>query len=141
MAPYKAYELTAAFCLDNVSKTTIDFSILKGIKLQPLSLIQFKPIKNSHKIIYKVIDGKQRLSTIIAFYKNEFAIEHLGHAYFFKDLNEEAQREIAFLSLSVDIGYEYPDELISDADKIAWFELINFSGTAQDVEHLNKLKL
>jgi hypothetical protein len=42
--------------------------------------------------------------------------------------------------VTADVAYEYHDALISDEWKIAWFEMINFAGTPQDIEHLNNLK-
>ncbi len=44
------------------------------------------------------------------------------------------------VDIKANVGYEYSDKLISDDDKIAWFEAINFTGTPQDAEHLRSLK-
>jgi uncharacterized protein with ParB-like and HNH nuclease domain len=116
-------------------------SILKEIHFTPLSIIQYKEEAGaSRKIIYKVIDGKQRLTSILGFYKGEFPIEFEGKEYFFNDLDEEGKRAISLFSFTAEIAYEYADEPISDDDKIAWFEKINFSGTPQDEEHLKNLK-
>jgi hypothetical protein len=42
--------------------------------------------------------------------------------------------------VTADVAYSYPDVPITDDQKIAWFEMINFAGTPQDIEHLNNLK-
>ncbi len=118
-------------------KRELVFSILKGVKLPVITVIAV-----DHKVL-EIIDGKQRLSTLIAWYKGEFSIEVDGREYFFKDLNELAQQEFKLMTIYADFGYSYTErdgQTISDDDKIAWFEQINFAGTPQDVEHLKNLK-
>lgn len=133
--PSKNKNLQRPFVWTLLQKRELILSILKGVKIAPITVINY-----DHKI-YKIIDGKQRLSTIISFVKNEFSIIVDGEEYFFKDLDETIRNaEFMFKPICADIGYEYPNQLISDDDKIAWFEMINFSGTPQDVEHLNNLK-
>jgi len=133
--PSKGKNLQREFVWTIEQKRELIYSIFKGIKLPSITIIQY-----DHKI-YKIIDGKQRLSTLLSFCKNEFSIFWEGNEYYFKDLDWDIQGE--FLSHGIiksDIGYEYPDKLISDDDKIAWFEMINFAGTPQDIEHLKSLK-
>jgi len=116
-------------------------SVIKGIQISALSVIRYreKPgVLNS--VTMKFIDGKQRFTTIMSFYKNEFPIEVNGVDYFYFDMEEECQRLIKYFSFHFDIAYEYDYDMISDDDKIAWFEMINFAGTPQDVEHLKDLK-
>lgn len=138
--PTKKMNLQRPFVWTLLQKQQLILSILKDIKIPTLTIIDYSIEDEKKSHIYKVIDGKQRLSTIISFYKNEFQIEHNGKLYYFSELDEWGQRAISLLRLTANIGYEYPDALISDDDKIAWFELINFAGTQQDIEHLNKLK-
>ena len=95
---------------------------------------------NDQTVTYKIIDGKQRLSTLISFYKGEFPIEYEGKEYFISDLDEWAARAISHITLDSKRVYEYPDAQLTDDQKIAWFEMINFAGTPQDIEHLNNLK-
>lgn len=84
--------------------------------------------------------GKQRMSTLFDFYQNKFALIVENKHYYYKDLDESVQRVIRLFSFTCDIVYEYNDALISDENKIKWFELINFSGTPQDKQHLIDLK-
>jgi uncharacterized protein with ParB-like and HNH nuclease domain len=116
-------------------------SILKGMKIANISWIQYKTTaKNIGQVIYKIIDGKQRFTTIMRFLDNEFPLNVNGVEYFFKDLDDDAKYEIDSFYFTVDVVYEYETRMISDDDKIAWFEMINFAGTPQDIEHLNNLK-
>lgn len=119
-------------------KQELIYSIFKGIQLPPISLIQYRD--NDRNITYKIIDGKQRLSTIIAFVKNEFPIIWNNQEYLFDELDHSIKGEFLYHgTIRSNIGYEYPDQPISDDDKIKWFQMINFAGTPQDKEHMNKL--
>ena len=119
-------------------KQQLIISILKEIQLPPFYIIQSR--NEDKSITYKVIDGKQRLTTILSFYKNEFPIIYNNIEYFYNDLSEKAKYAIAYCDIRTYYGYEYVDEPISDDSLIEWFERINFSGTPQDIEHLNNLK-
>ena len=90
---------------------------------------------------YQIIDGKQRLSSILEFVKDEFPIELEGESYLFSELPDEYQTTILMHHLRYYIVYENGKKSIaeSDAEKITWFKFLNFAGTLQDVEHLNKL--
>jgi Protein of unknown function DUF262 len=133
--PTKGKNLQRPFVWTLFQKRELILSKLKGVKLAPISVINF-----DHKI-YKIIDGKQRLSTLISFVQNEFSIEVDGEEFYFDDLDEDtAKGEFLYQPIYADIGYEYPYQRIADDDLIAWFEMINFSGTPQDAEHLKNLK-
>lgn len=133
--PSRGMNLQRGFIWTLDQKRELVYSLFKGIKIAPISVISY-----DHKV-YKIIDGKQRLSTILSFCKNEFPVIWNSQEYYFKDLDWDIQGE--FLShgtVRADIGYEYPDKRISDDDLVGWFEMINFSGTPQDKEHLTNLK-
>lgn len=113
-------------------------SMLKGIKVPAICAVQ---IKDGDVQEFQIIDGKQRLTTAIGFAKGEFPIIWEGQQYYFADLERAAQSEISGDHyFKWDIAYHYPDSPVTDEQKIEWFEQINFTGTPQDVEHLNKLK-
>lgn len=122
-------------------KRELIVSILKGIRIAEITVIHYKDytVTTNRTTTVRVIDGKQRLSSVIAFFKGEFGVIHEGKEYFFDDLSDQAKREILGC-FRYDIAYEYPDTLIPDSEKIAWFEMINFAGTPQDIEHLRNLK-
>jgi hypothetical protein len=141
--PTKGINLQRGFVWTLEQKRELILSIFKGIKIPNLTFILFREDfnKENRKSIYKIIDGKQRLSTMLSFCKGEFSVIWNNKEYFFDDLDLSIQGEFLYHGrLISNIGYEYPDKLISDDDKITWFELINFAGTPQDKEHLNKLK-
>lgn len=136
--PTKGMNLQRDFVWTLEQKRELIYSIFKGIQLPPISIIQYRD--KTKNVTYKIIDGKQRLSTIISFVKNEFSIIWNNKEYFFDDLDHRIQGEFLFHgTIRSNIGYEYDDDPISDDDKIKWFNLINFAGTPQDKEHMNKL--
>ncbi len=138
--PGKGKKLQRDFVWTLLQKQELILSMLKGIEIPAMAVIQFKPEKNTNVRIYQIIDGKQRLSTMLSFVQGEFAIEYNGVEYFYKDLDSWAQAAVGQHWIKADVGYEYYDRLISEDNKIKWFELINFAGTPQDIEHLNNLK-
>jgi len=90
--------------------------------------------------VYQVIDGKQRLTAMADFYDNEFDLELEGGTYYFKDLPEDYQFKISrhrVIASTVEEDYDKP---FSDQDKIDWFNLVNFAGTDQEKEHMDRLK-
>lgn len=139
--PTKGMNLQRPLVWTLFQKQQLILSALKGIQLPPIQFILFTDDRSPDKTqVYQIIDGKQRLTTLISFYRGEFPIIWEGKEYFFKDLDEWAARRISHMTLDSDRVYAYPDDDLSDNQKIAWFEMINFAGTAQDVEHLNNLK-
>lgn len=122
-------------------KQALILSIFKETYIPPVCVIQHKDNSDNRKL--EIIDGKQRLSTMIAFYNNEFPIIVKDNAYYFKELSPELQSRYKFTDVIMSVAYSYdyePSAKISDESKIAWFEMINFAGTPQDIEHLNNLK-
>ena len=139
--PTKGKNLQRPFVWTLFQKQELIMSMLKEIKLTPMAIIQYKDEdKNDDVRIYKVIDGKQRLSTILSFARGEFPIEVKGISYTINDFDDWARNAILNHWVLADVGYEYTSTPISDDNKIKWFELINFAGTPQDIEHLNNLK-
>jgi hypothetical protein len=96
--------------------------------------------KNSY---FEMIDGKQRFTTIVNFMKNQFPIIFEDKEYYFDDLKEVNGNGFVRSSilgrLKANIYYSYPDAVITDRQKIALFKIINFTGVAQEKEHLDNL--
>ena len=90
--------------------------------------------------VIEVIDGKQRLHTLLSFLDNEFTIEIDGVEYFFKELPKEYQIEFENYGLRYTEVLEHAKK-IPDSFKIAWFKQINFAGTPQDKEHMDSLTI
>ena len=93
--------------------------------------------------IYYIIDGKQRLTTIHKFMNNEFQVEIGSEKYFYKDFDDELK---TYFDRNLDYGieaifyYSYPDNPITDDEKIQIFNYYNFTGTPQAEEHKIKLQ-
>lgn len=140
--PSKNMDLQRPLVWEHFQKEELVFSIFKNIKLPPISVLKTYRKEEDWKtrnFIYEVIDGKQRLTTLIAFINGEFSITWKHKQYFFEDLHPYLQSDF-FNCITANIGYNYPEKPISDEDKIKWFEMINFAGTPQDIEHLKALK-
>lgn len=89
---------------------------------------------------YEVIDGKQRLTTIISYIKGEFPIEYGGYQFYYDDLPVDYQKIIYHSPVIADIAYSYEWEKITDDQKIELFEYVNWLGTPQDQEHMENLR-
>ena len=131
--------LQRPFCWSLQQKRELILSIIKGIDIRKITVIVYAENTLNDKQTYKIIDGKQRLSTLLSFFKNEFTIELFGLEYYFNDLPADIKYVIEIYDMIYDCAYEYKDNMISDKDKIEWFKLINFAGTPQEIEHLNSL--
>lgn len=97
--------------------------------------------------IVKVIDGKQRLTTYIAYMENQFPINIEGIDVFYKDLPKNIQNTLDKVSI---VGTCLTDEFakngndiirVPDSVLIDWFKKVNLLGTPQDIEHINKFKI
>jgi len=124
-------------------KRSLIVSLMKELQIPNFAIVVYQDDSLSHKdrvTTYKIIDGKQRLKTIEEFYKGEFGLLVDGVEYFYNDLDDMAQYRVIDYSLLFNVVYEYPDTKLSDDQLISWFELVNFAGTSQDLDHLEKLK-
>lgn len=136
--PSKQMNLQRSLVWTWVQKEQLVISILKGLHIPNFVMVEHRTDENTS--IYQIIDGKQRLTTMFSFIRNEFPITVEGQGYFFNDLDEECQNKIAGFYPKFDVHYSFYDEPISDETKIAIFEHVNFLGTPQDINHLNQLK-
>ena len=92
--------------------------------------------------IYYVIDGKQRLTTVHKFLNNEFPVEIGFEKYYYKDFDDKLK---TYFNRNLDkmeaiFYYSYPDNPITDDEKIQIFNFYNFTGTPQAEEHKIKLQ-
>ncbi len=141
--PSKGINLQRGLCWTLFQKQQLIISLCKGLPIPKISVIQNNQITTNGKrgiTVFQVIDGKQRLSTIISFIKGEFPIIVNGNDYFISDMEIRLANEILGYSPRGDVAYSYSDSPITDDDKIAWFYQINFSGTQQEEAHMKKLQ-
>lgn len=74
-----------------IQKQALIETILKGVKLPSISVVCFENSENRR--IFEIIDGKQRLSTILSFVNDEFPIIADGFEFYFKDFDEITKEE------------------------------------------------
>lgn len=89
----------------------------------------------------QVIDGKQRLTALLRFIDNEFAIKIGEEEFYYNGLLDDFKNLIKRKYIRFDFysqKYDRNDNpiLVSDELKIKWFKLINFAGTVIEDEHL-----
>ena len=95
--------------------------------------------------IYRVIDGKQRLTTIFRWLKGEVSISVPGFKGTIETCPDVLIRHIGRFPITASLCYDgRVDKTVkTDLDDIGivkWFDLINFPGTPQDLEHKQKLR-
>lgn len=118
-------------------------SILYEKLITPIVVIAHSVTNESFgEQIYYVIDGKQRLTTVHKFLNNEFPAEIGSKKYFYKDFDDALK---TYFNRNLDrmeaiFYYSYPDNPITDDEKIAIFNFYNFTGTPQAEEHKIKLQ-
>lgn len=138
--PSKGKNLQRDYVWSIHQKQELIWSILMNRHIPRMSMLNVVSELSDTKGTYQVIDGKQRLSAMIGFYRNAFHLEIDGGLYLFTDLPNDYQRVIAgymfpYYIVNEDYGNKFTDE-----DKISWFRYINFAGTPQDTEHLKGLQ-
>jgi len=111
-------------------KRSLIESVLIRRSIPPISLIQL--VDDT----YQVIDGKQRLNAFIEYCRGDF--DFCG--YYCDDLPRDYLGQIKRFIPFAYVLFEYPGRLITDDEKIEWFNWINFAGTPQDIAHMENLK-
>jgi len=81
-----------------------------------------------------IVDGKQRLKTIIDFANNEFAD---SNGVFYGDMSERAQRKFTNSQL---FSYCSIEGVVDDRDILKQFLKTNFTGVPQSKEHIEYVK-
>lgn len=138
--PSKGINLQRDFVWDIHQKREIIWSILMLRNIPRMALINVVGNENDVHGTYQVIDGKQRLSSMIDFYQNKFTLLIDNNEYYFNQLPTDYQRAIEIYSIPYYIVNEDYGKEITDDEKIKWFRYINFAGTPQDLEHFKRLK-
>lgn len=141
--PSVGKNLQRPLCWSLEQKRALVLTILRDQKVNAITVVQVKDRATKSpddKYQFKVIDGKQRLTTLFAFMDDEFTIEVDGVEYLFSELPIDCQKQIRFFNLQWDVHYHYDDEPITDQTLIDIFEDCNFLGTPVEIEHLNNLK-
>jgi uncharacterized protein with ParB-like and HNH nuclease domain len=114
-------------------------SVLIGRHIPHCAIINAVDRVDTGKDILQIIDGKQRLSTLVHFVQNKFTLEIEGREYLFNELPEDYQMAINYFHFRYYRVLEPFNHPITDQQRINWFRFINFAGTPQDAEHLKSL--
>ena len=119
-------------------------SILVGRYIPAIRYIELRNPNSDKDDLIQIIDGKQRLTAIIRFLENEFPIIIDNREFFYFELPSDFRFEINNYYIRGQALYQIFDKNrepipISDEVKIKWFNLINFSGTPQEKEHMEML--
>lgn len=134
--------LQRPLCWTLDQKRALVLTVLRDQKLNSITVVQVKDRSDNFtdKYKFKVIDGKQRLTTLFAFMNDEFTIEVDGVEYMFSELPIDCQKQIRFYNLTWDVHYHYDSDPITDQTLIDIFEDCNFLGTPVEIEHLKNLR-
>lgn len=137
--PSKGMNLQRDYVWTIYQKRELIWSVLMNRHIPRMAMINVVSGKDDTKGKYQVIDGKQRLSAMIDFYRNKYTLEIDREEYYFCGLPDEYQRVISGYMFAYYIVNEDYGNVFTDEDKINWFRYINFAGTPQDTEHFNRL--
>lgn len=137
--PTKNKNLQRDFVWDLNQKRELINSILIGRHIPHCAIVSIIDPNDTHKDILQVIDGKQRLSTMVAFVQDKFTILIDGKEFLFSELPEDYQQAISHFHFRYYVVNEPWGQPMTDQQKINWFRFINFAGTPQDAEHLQSL--
>lgn len=120
-------------------------SCIKWLYIPPYSFIVVTSRdENWRNDIYEVIDWKQRLTTIISYYNNEFPIIIEWEEFYYKDLDDKWRYYLGWgSSIKWNLVHHYWEWKynISDEQKLNWFKMLNYSWTPLDKEHISSFNL
>lgn len=137
--PSKGINLQRPLVWTIEQKRELIWSMLIGRHIPHMAIINIVNREDTKKDIYQVIDGKQRLSTMLDFYNNKFTLFIDSKEFYFDDLPTDYQLAISAYNFRYYVVNEPFDTPMTDEQKINWFKFINFAGTPQDKEHLESL--
>lgn len=133
-------------------KSELIKSILRDIQIAPLTIVQVRDRRAEEPLIWQVIDGKQRFTTILSYLRGEFPIEIGNERYYYNDLPEELQKKVKWFDVRAYMVYhniyhntdhmtarELARETVTDEDRIELYLYINYCGTQQDETYMDDL--
>lgn len=141
--PSKKMNLQREFVWTDFQCVELIYSILLDRYIPPIRFISLiSDNRGPDKL--ELIDGKQRITSLLRFLDDKFSISIDNKFYCYSHLPSDFKNRIDQYVICGQPMYQDYDEKsnkipITDQDKIKWFYLINFSGTPQNNDHLNKL--
>ena len=141
--PSKGVNLQRAFVWTEQQSAELIISILKGISIPAFSAIMLTndKIDRNNRVI-QIIDGKQRIMSIIKFIRDEFQITVNGYQYLYSELPSDLQYVVSGFHVTGNMMYQYTSDATdeyNDNQKIEFFTHVNFAGTPQEQKHINLL--
>ena len=137
--PTKGINLQRGFVWTLEQKRELIYSVFMGRHIPHCAIINIVNPKDTNKDIWQIIDGRQRLSTFYSFVNNEFTVFIGEKEFSHSELPKEYQNCIENFYFRYYVINEEWGKPITDEQKIAWFKFINFAGTPQDKQHMEKL--
>ena len=137
--PSRGMNLQRDFVWSIEQKRELIWSVLIRRNIPRMAMVNIVSDNKDISGTYQVIDGKQRLSTMIDFYNDKFNLIIDDKSYLFSELPTDYQSAVSkYMFPYYLVCEEYPNQ-ITDEDKITWFKYINYSGTPQDKKHMDTL--
>lgn len=109
------------------------FSLFNNL---PLGIICLVTDLDKDAGCYEVVDGKQRITTLIKFLNNEIPYKYKGVDHYHKDMTALDKRVMKNRQLP----YEELYHEVSESDKLEYFYRINFTGVPQSDEHRKRIE-
>lgn len=116
---------------DEENKIALIDSMFKGIDIGKFVFI-VKDYDTVNEPLFEVLDGKQRMTTILDFFNDGFQYK----GFYFSELKPEDQRYLSRYTVSM---AETKEEL-SNKEKYEYFLSLNISGVPQTEEQIKKVK-
>lgn len=131
---YFGIDLNPSYQRGNVwsleDKVSLIDSIFNDIEIGRIVLMK-RPYSDKRTHMYEMIDGKQRLTTLVEFYEDRFEYKGLKFSQLHPiDQNHFENKQMAVI--------EAPD--MSDQEILEYFVRVNTSGRPVNPEHLDKVK-
>ena len=126
-------EYQRGYVWDQKDKELLIDSIFKNVDIGKFVLIRLRDEEWLERgLSYEILDGKQRLSTIIEFYENRFPYK----GKYYNDLG--GMDKAVFKNHTISFGE------IDNTDKktvLQYFLMLNRTGKSMDEEHLNEVEM
>lgn len=87
---------------------------------------------------FQVVDGKERLLSIIYYTNNVFPVNLKGKCYYYKDLAESLKLAIDEYSINIKHISNYP--LMTEEEKIKWYIHLNYPKNKTHEKHIGLLE-
>lgn len=110
-------------------------SFLSGL---PLSAIAITTSNRADRHMI-VVDGKQRLTTLILFFENKIPFIYKGKEFFAKDFEDSDLRNLKKQTIPVSEIYNHDGSDVPVSAQVDFFLRVNFYGVPQSDEHRKKV--